>query len=228
MIVLGIDASSDAAAVGLLLDGNLLCEYTLNNGKNHSVKLVPMIEEVLSQTGICFQEIDGYACGIGPGSFTGVRIGVATAKGFAQSWNKPIVSVSSLWVLAENLRGYEGLRVACVHARTDELYCAAYDKAGAVILEPSVMTAAELVAYLGETPCMLCGDGVSLIENPGKQMRIAGGSSGVIRGSAVAELGYRLLSEGRGEHYEQVAPLYLRASQAEREYEARVNGQKIK
>ena len=228
MIVLGLDASSDAAAVGIVADGVLLCEYTLNNGKNHSVKLLPMIEEMLRQTGITFPEIDAYACGVGPGSFTGVRIGVSTAKGFAQSYQKPVIPISSLQILADNISEYDGLRVPCVHARCDELYCAAYNGAGEAILEPSVMTIAELSQYLDDKPCMLCGDGVSLLGDLGSQARVARMSANVVRGGAAAELGYRLLLEGKQQHYEAVAPLYLRASQAEREYEARKNGQNIK
>jgi len=226
MIVLGLDASSDAAAVGLVEDGTLLCEYTLNNGKNHSVKLLPMVEEVLLKTGISFPEIDVYACGVGPGSFTGVRIGVATAKGFAQSYQKPVVPVSSLQILAENISEYTGLRVPCVHARTDEVYCAAYNSLGEAVLEPSVMTATELSEYLRGKNCMLCGNGVALLENLGEQAIFAKLGAGIIRGGAVAELGFKLLEQQK--HYAEVAPLYLRASQAEREYEARHNGQDIK
>ena len=228
MIVLGIDASSDAAAVGLVSDGVLLCEYTLNNGKNHSVKLLPMIEEMLHSTGVSFSEIDAYACGVGPGSFTGVRIGVATAKGFAQSWNKPIVPISSLQILAENIKEYNGLRVACVHARTDELYCGAYNEAGETVLEPSVLTVSELSGYLQGKTCMLCGNGTELLETTNQGITIAGQNAGIIRGGVVAELGYKLFCNGKGQKYDGVAPLYLRASQAEREYEARKNGQTIK
>lgn len=227
MIVLGLDASSDAASVGIVADGVLLGEYTINNGKNHSVKLLPMVEELLRQTGIAFPEIDAYACGVGPGSFTGVRIGVATAKGFAQSYEKPVISVSSLQILAENIRAYQGLRVACVHARCDEVYAAAYDEAGETVLEPSVMTAQELSAYLIGKECMLCGDGVSLLEGLGQQAVLAASGAAVIRGGAVAELGYQLLEAGKQKHYAEVSPLYLRASQAEREYEAR-QGRNIK
>ena len=227
MIVLGLDASSDAAAVGIVADGVLLGEYTINNGKNHSVKLLPMVEELLRQTGIAFFEIDAYACGVGPGSFTGVRIGVATAKGFAQSYEKPVIPVSSLQILAENIRAYHGLRVACVHARCDEVYCAAYDHAGEAVLEPSVMTAQELSAYIQDKECMLCGDGALLLEGLGEQTILASQGAGVIRGGAVAELGYRLLEAGKQAHYTEVSPLYLRASQAEREYEAR-QGRTIK
>ena len=228
MIVLGIDASSDAAAIGLVVDGVLVCEYTLNNGKNHSVKLLPMVEDMLEKAGISFSEIDVYACGVGPGSFTGVRIGVATAKGFAQSYQKPMVPVSSLEILAENICEYQGLRVACVHARCDEVYCAAYNRAGEVVLEPSVMTVAELTEYLADKPCMLCGDGVDLLSELGSQALVARKSAGIIRGGTVAELGYRKFMSGEQKNYVEVAPVYLRASQAEREYAARESGQIIK
>ncbi len=230
MIVLGLDTSSDAAAIGLVSDGTVLCEYTLNNGKNHSVKLLPMIMEMLRQTGISFSEIDAYCCGVGPGSFTGVRIGVATAKGFAQSWNKPVIPVSSLEVLAENVRFCEDLRVACVHARVDELFCAAYDRTGQDVLTPSVMTVSELKEFLCDRKAILCGNGTEMYgsELTGELLQSVTGRGNVISGGAVAELGYHYFMNGAYKNYEEVAPVYLRVSQAEREYQARVNGQTLK
>ncbi len=223
MIVLGIDASSDAAAVALMADGVLLCEHTLNNGKNHSVKLLPIIENMLCETGITFPEIDVYSCGVGPGSFTGVRIGVATAKGFAQSWNKPMAAVSSLAVLAENLQGFEGIRVAAIHARVDELFCAAYNVDGTALLEPSVMTVSELSEKLCGKHALLVGSGALMYQDEFKEVLGAQAvpvlsSLHVIRGGAVAELGYKLALENQLCTYEQMAPVYLRASQAEREF----------
>jgi len=223
MIVLGIDASSDAAAVALVADGVLLCEHTLNNGKNHSVKLLPIIENMLRETGITFPEIDVYSCGVGPGSFTGVRIGVATAKGFAQSWKKPMAAVSSLAVLAENLQGFEGLRVAAIHARVDELFCAAYEADGTAFIEPSVMTVSELSEKLCGKHAMVVGSGALMYQDEfkkvlGVQAVPTLSSMHVIHGGAVAELGYKLACENRLCTYEQMAPVYLRASQAEREF----------
>ncbi|MBE7010397.1 MAG: tRNA (adenosine(37)-N6)-threonylcarbamoyltransferase complex dimerization subunit type 1 TsaB [Ruminococcaceae bacterium] len=223
MIVLGIDASSDAAAAAIVADGVLLCEHTLNNGKNHSVKLLPMVENMLAETGLDFADIDVYACGVGPGSFTGVRIGVATIKGFAQSWNKPVVEVSSLAALAENLRGYEGIRVAAVHARVDELFCAAYDSDDEPIIEPCVMKIHELKNALEPDSCMLVGNGALMnrevfVESLGENAIPTSCALHVIRGGAVAELGYKLAAQGITCSYEQAAPVYLRVSQAEREY----------
>jgi len=223
VIILGLDASSDAAAAALSADGVLLCEHTLNNGKNHSVKLLPMIENMLAETGLAFSDIDVYACGVGPGSFTGVRIGVATAKGFAQSWNKPMAAVSSLALLVENLRGFGGLRVAAVHARADELFCAAYGPEDEAVIEPAVMTVEELLGALAGKSCMAVGSGAltyrqAFTQALGSVAVPESSALHVIRGGAAAEWGYRKSQRGELLTYEQVAPVYLRASQAEREY----------
>lgn len=223
MIVLGLDASSDAAAAAIVSDGVLLCEHTLNNGKNHSVKLLSMIENMLAETGISFCDIDVYACGVGPGSFTGVRIGAATAKGFAQSWNKPMTAVSSLEALAENLRSYQGLRVAAIHARVDELFCAAYDACDNAVIEPCVMTVDELLQNLQGKDCMVVGNGALLnkdtfVQKLGKGAVPESTNLHVLRGASVAELGYKQIANGKTCSYEQLAPVYLRVSQAEREY----------
>lgn len=223
MIVLGIDTSSDAAAVGLVADGVLLCEYTVNNGKNHSVKVLPMIEAVLIQAGISFSDIDVYACGVGPGSFTGVRIGVATAKGFAQSWDKPVVSMSSLRLLAENVCGYQGLRVSLIYARADELFCGAYDAEGNEVLKPCVMTLDEVLSFLQDKECMLLGDGAlkysEVFTEKLSKAIVPEGKVHIIQGGVAAELGYRLAQSGESIPLEKMEPAYLRVSQAEREYE---------
>ncbi len=223
MIILGIDASSDAAAIGIHRDGALLCEYTLSGAKNHSVRLVPMIEEALRAAELTFSDIDAYACGVGPGSFTGVRIGVATAKGFAQALGKPMVALSSLAVLAENIRAYEGLRVAAVYARADELFCAAYDKEGREVLPPCVMTVEKLLDFLQDKDCLLCGNGATkyaaeITERTGGRAKIAPGQENTIRGGAVSALGEGAFLTGQTCTYEEMAPVYLRVSQAEREY----------
>ncbi len=223
MIVLGMDASSESCAVALYSEGALLSEYTLAGGKNHSVRLVAMIEEMLSEAGLSFADIDVYACGVGPGSFTGVRIGVATAKAFAQSHQKPMVAVSSLAALAENIRSYPGIRVAAAYARVDELFCAAYDEAGNEILAPNVLTVSELCDFLQGKDCLLCGNGAEkfaeeIIEKTGGKSRIAPLSSHVLRGGNLAELGYRKALKEEFCTYEELLPVYLRVSQAEREY----------
>ncbi|MBR5236144.1 MAG: tRNA (adenosine(37)-N6)-threonylcarbamoyltransferase complex dimerization subunit type 1 TsaB [Clostridia bacterium] len=223
MIVLGLDASSDAVAVGLVSDGTLLCEYTIHNGKNHSLTLLSMVETMLAEVNMDFCDIDVYACGVGPGSFTGVRIGAATVKAFAQAHKKPVVAVSSLAVLAENLGGYDGLKVSAIHARVNELYCAAFGPSGEEVLSPTVMTVEELIAYLSDKQCKIVGSGAIMFkeqfeEKLGKGAVAEAGRVHSICGGAVAELGYRLAIAGKEIPYGDLAPVYLRASQAEREY----------
>ncbi|MBE7048062.1 MAG: tRNA (adenosine(37)-N6)-threonylcarbamoyltransferase complex dimerization subunit type 1 TsaB [Ruminococcaceae bacterium] len=223
MIVLGLDASSDAAAVGIAADGITRCEYTIYNGKNHSLTLLPMVETMLHELGVDFQDIDAYACGIGPGSFTGVRIGAATVKGFAQAWQKPVIPISSLQLLAENIREFDGLRVSAVHARVNELYCGAYDSKNCEVMSPSVMTVDELLNFLQGKRCKIVGNGAMVfrqqfIEALGHQVVAEGSLVHLIRGGAVAEMGYRLAEQGHGVLYTELSPAYLRESQAEREY----------
>ena len=223
MIVLGVDTSSDAAAAGLYKDGVLLSEYTIHNGKNHSLTLLPAVETMLQEVNVTFSDIDVYACGIGPGSFTGVRIGAATIKGFAQAQGKPCVAVSSLEILAENIREFDGLRVAAMHARVDELFCAVYDADGKEVLAPSVMTVTELLEFLKGKTCKVIGSGALQFEAEfkealGEKAVPEQGFVHLIRGGAVAELGYKLAEAGKTVPCEDIAPAYLRVSQAEREY----------
>ncbi|MBE7035202.1 MAG: tRNA (adenosine(37)-N6)-threonylcarbamoyltransferase complex dimerization subunit type 1 TsaB [Ruminococcaceae bacterium] len=224
MIVLGLDASSDSAAVGIVKDGVLLCEQTIHNGKNHSLTLLPAVETLLGEVGLSFENIDVYACGIGPGSFTGVRIGAATLKGFAQAWDKPVVALSSLQILAENIRDFDGLRVSAIHARTDELFCAAYDADGNEVMAPQVMTIAEFLEALKGKNCKIVGNGAAVFagemeEVLGKDSLAHAGWTHIIRGGAVAELGYQFASGGKTISCAELAPSYLRVSQAEREYQ---------
>ena len=114
MLVLGMDTSSQAATAAILRDGAILGEYTLNHKKTHSVKMLPLIEQLLADTELTLNDIDVFACGAGPGSFTGVRIGVATAKGFAQALDKQVVSLNTLEILCGSLPIFNGLLVPTV------------------------------------------------------------------------------------------------------------------
>ena len=103
MLILALDSSTKTAAVGLNLDNEMLVQFTVDAGHTHSEILLPMVADSLSLSGFTTDEIDLFGCVTGPGSFTGVRIGVATIKGLAFGKNIPCVSVSSLESLAETL-----------------------------------------------------------------------------------------------------------------------------
>lgn len=221
MLVLGIDSTSDAATAALVRDGVLLCEYTQNQKKTHSVKLLPMIEQMLSDMELTLSDIDVFSCGIGPGSFTGVRIGAATMRAFCDSLQKPATAVTSLEALADNVSCFFGTIVPLVFARENECFIAAYEN-NAEILAPCVMTIEDIGAFAKGKTCIFVGDGaeknreaLSSIENA----TVADSRHNIVSAGAIATIGYKKALENDTGNSSIIAPLYLRKSQAEREYD---------
>ncbi len=223
MLLLSVDSSSQASTAALLCDGELLCEYTQNQNKTHSVKMLPMIERMLADVDVSLSDIDVFACGIGPGSFTGVRIGVATVRGFAKTLDKPCVAVNSLEILANNVSCFGGTVIALISARENECYCAMYEK-GAEVLSPCVMTVEEIATAANEKDtCIFVGDGAvcnrekleSLVDSP----VFATGKANILSAQSAAEVAVKAAEEQKFTTCEGLVPLYLRKSQAEREYE---------
>ncbi len=229
MILLGLDSSSKAATAAVLRDGELLCEYTQNQDKTQSVKMLPMIEKMLSDVELSLSDIDIFVCGVGPGSFTGVRIGVATARGLSESLGKDTVSVTSLEILAHNVSGDLGYVIALLSAREDECYAAVYHN-GDEIVPPCVMTLLELAEYAKEKDVLFVGEGAiehkdALLELV-PHARFAKGKQNMISAASAVEIGARKAEEGNVAGSDGLIPLYLRKSQAEREYEQKMKNVK--
>lgn len=219
MLLLSVDSSSQASTAALFRDGELLCEYTQNQNKTHSVKMLPMIEQMLSDVEVELSDIDVFACGIGPGSFTGVRIGVATVRGFAKTMDKPCVAVNSLEILAENVRHFPGTVFALVSARENECFCAVYEN-GAEIAAPCGMSVEEIIAETQGKQVLFVGDGAQVnCEKLSPFGEIAQGRQNVISAASAGEVALRKIEAGKTGTCENLVPLYLRKSQAEREYE---------
>lgn len=221
MLVLGIDSTSDAATAALARDGVLLCEYTQNQKKTHSVKLLPMIEQMLSDMEVSLSDIDVFACGIGPGSFTGVRIGAATMRAFCDSLKKCATAVTSLEALCDNVSCFPGMIVPLVFAREGECFVSAYEN-GKEILAPCVMTVEDIMKFAKGKTCIFVGDGaeknreiLSSVENA----TVADSRHNIVSAAAIATIGYKKASKGETGNSNIIAPLYLRKSQAEREYD---------
>lgn len=223
MLLLGVDSSSQAATAAVIKDGEILCEYTLNQNKTQSVKMLPMIERMLSDVELTVRDIDLFACGVGPGSFTGVRIGVATVRGFAKTLDKGAIPVNALEILANTVPN-EAHVIALISARENECYCAVYEN-NLETLAPCAKTLEEIAVLSKEKPCLLVGDGAILNRTffeaniPG--VRIAQGKCNLISAASLAEVAYKKAQNGEIGTAEDLIPLYLRKSQAEREYEAR-------
>ncbi len=232
MKLLAIDSSGLVASVALMEDDILVGEYTIHNKKTHSQTLLPMIADMLKMSGIDKNDLDAIAVAAGPGSFTGLRIGAATAKGLAQGLGIPIVPVSSLEGLAYNLQGLSDPVCPIMDARRGQVYSGIYDVStplpkalyedGARPIEEVI----EQVKTLGK-PVTFVGDGVPVfkdrltealgsVDNDGL---VAFGNDAVRyqRASSIAILGKLYLSDGREVAAREFVPRYLRATQAERE-----------
>ena len=126
MLILGISTSSNIATVAISNDTNCIKELNINNNKTHSETLVPLINELLQETNIKLQDINLIACDNGPGSFTGIRIGISTVKAIAESLNIPVIAVSSLEGLAYNIHDSEYI-CSLIDARNNQVYCGIFD-----------------------------------------------------------------------------------------------------
>ena len=167
MKILALDSSAQVATVALTEDERLLAEYTIHNGNTHSETLLPMVESLMKLYGIRQDEIDLFAVSAGPGSFTGVRIGVATVKGLAFGTDKPCLGVSTLEAIAENLSISRGLICPVMNARRSQVYTALFRSNGKTLtrlcpdMAISLSDLDDMLASYGEE-VFLAGDGYEI------------------------------------------------------------------
>lgn len=226
MIVLGIESSTPTASVALASPEGLLGEMTLNIGLTHSEQLLPLIDELIKQTRIDFSQVEGIAVASGPGSFTGLRIGMATAKGLAQGRSIPLVSVPTLSALAyAGASGSQGLVSPVMNARREEVYTALfrYEQGKEEQLAPFQAVAArewaeKLKEY--EEPVLFVGDGVLPYQEVWRgvlqdKALLPSPVFLTARASAVAWLGREKLLKGQDDDLYTLKPLYLRPAEAQ-------------
>ncbi|HWP50665.1 MAG TPA: tRNA (adenosine(37)-N6)-threonylcarbamoyltransferase complex dimerization subunit type 1 TsaB [Clostridia bacterium] len=223
MITLGVDTSSKACSCALLRDGVLLGESYCNNGLTHSATLMVLVENMLKTADLPFEAIDRLAVSVGPGSYTGLRIGLAAVKGMALAYDTPCVGVSTLLSLAYNVLPFEGVVCAALDARVGQVFAALFRiENGRVtrVTADDAMTLEALGALLPDG-AMLCGDGAQLVYGhfTEKRLRLSPASLQYQRAASVAWAaqteGYPALSASA------LAAEYHRKSQAEREREAK-------
>ena len=234
MRILGIDSSCSAATVAILNDGMLEMEIFLNHKLQHSVVLFPMIEDMMNRLEITIDDIDAIAVSGGPGSFTGLRIGVASAKGIAQGGNKEFIGVSSLDAMAFQQVGFDGTICPIMDALRDNVYAAFYKgRPGEPERKRDYMALHidELLDKLssGGERVIFCGDALPLHkarikECLGDRAFFAPSNSSLPRASSIAELAMLRLSRGEKDDIHTFSPIYIRKSQAEREYERKHGG----
>lgn len=229
MKVLSVDTSSMVAAVAVMEDNKLLGEYLLNHKKTHSQKLMPMINNILQELELTPGDIDLYAASTGPGSFTGLRIGVTTIKAIAYAAGKPVIGIPTLDALAFNLPLSEALICPMLDARNNQVYTALYKwerDSQIKITEYLGIPVTELAQLIKgkNQKVIFTGDAVELhreffIKEFGEGCDFAPGSLQLQRASSVAYLALARAGRDGVESCFDLVPFYLRKSQAEREYD---------
>jgi len=223
MKVLGIDTSTSCGSVGLIDDELIISEYLLNLPVTHSERLLKTIELILKEARFAIGDLDGWAISLGPGSFTGLRIGVSTVKGLALATRKPVAGVSTLDVLAYQISSTPYLICPILDARKGEVYTAFYRfDEGNDLKRQSAYQAIkpeDLIRKIGERTIFI-GDG---LRTYGDYLRNSLPSLAIfpptplnfIHGSGVAKLGLELLRKGEQLDLANFTPLYVRPSEAE-------------
>ena len=226
MRILALDSSGLVATVAIVEDDQTIAEYTVNYKKTHSQTLLPMLDEIVKMTEFDLDTIDAIAVAGGPGSFTGLRIGSATAKGLGLALDKPLIHVPTVDGMAYNMFGCKGIICPMMDARRNQVYTGMYhfENEFEVVEEQMAIDVQELIQKLnayGEKVTFL-GDGVPVYRaqlEEGLKVPYCFAPAHVNRQSAAAvgALGMTYYAEGKLETAKEHQPDYLRVSQAERE-----------
>ena len=227
MKILGLDSSGIVASVAVVEDDVLIAEYTVNYKKTRSQTLLPMLDEIVKMTELDLNSVDAIAVAAGPGSFTGLRIGSATAKGLGLALKKPLVAIPTVEGLAYNLYDTQGIICPIMDARRKQVYTGIYrfeDHRLRVLEDQMAVPMEELISKLNKLgqPVTFLGDGVSVFREMIRQelavpFAFAPAHINKQRAAAIAALGMEYYREGKTQTAMEHVPDYLRVSQAERE-----------
>lgn len=240
MRILALDSSGLVAGVAVLesenekADAQTIAEYTVNYKKTHSQTLLPMLDEIVKMTELNLQTVDAIAIASGPGSFTGLRIGSATAKGLGLALKKPLVEVPTLEGLAYNLCGTEGMICPIMDARRGQVYTGIYrcvNNKLEIVENQMAIAIEELAEKLKKYDCKITflGDGVPVFQErlknellKNQEICFAPAHMNRQRAASVGALAMQYYKEGKTVTAMEHHPDYLRVSQAERERKERL------
>jgi len=222
MLILAFDTSSKTAAVAILQDDTILYDVIINAGFHHSEVLMPAIDQACRQSKIKIQDIDLFACTLGPGSFTGLRIGTSTLKGFLSATGKPAAGVSSLAALALNAETRASLIFAVMDAGRGQVYCACYSYDDNHLLNQvgreQVVNPKEIILPEGEQNIIFVGDGAikyqEIIKENAGRGKIAFSAQQYIRAAAVGILGREKYNRNELLDPSAFVPIYLHSADA--------------
>ncbi len=231
MKILGIDTSTHSTSVCVIEDDKLICEYTVNTKKTHSQKLMIMIESMIKESDLTIKDIDVIAICIGPGSFTGLRISMATAKAIAQVRNLPIVAVDSLESLAFNMNHCDKTICSILDAQKNQVYTGKYRFENGefkTLEEIKVTKIDELIEEISnnDEEFILVGEAVSIYKDKliqVKNISLAAPSNNISKASSLCVLGAMKYKNNQDVHdCYTVNPMYIRKSQAEVQYDEKM------
>ena len=223
MIVLSVDTSTLVGSVAVTKKEKVLAEYILQVAHTHAQHVLVLIERILADCGISFEAVDALAVTVGPGSFTGLRIGMATVKGLAYATEKPVLGIPTLLALAQNLPFLPYPICPMLDAKKKEVYCGIYRDSGDGMpraeWEDCAIAPHQLIAHIREKTLFL-GDGTVVYRDflekaLGAKALFAPEGSHFPRASNVGRLAYGRLKEGNVDHVFTLTPRYLRRSEAE-------------
>ncbi|MEG1256788.1 tRNA (adenosine(37)-N6)-threonylcarbamoyltransferase complex dimerization subunit type 1 TsaB [Clostridium sp.] len=231
MKILALDSATECATAAIIDDNKLLGEIIFNYKKQHSVIMMPMIDSLLKNCGLSVADIDGFAISNGPGSFTGLRIGMSTIKGLVQATEKPFISISSLDGLANNLFNIDGIICPIIDALRGNVYTNFYRFENDKLItldEPQLLSVEEVI-----NKCKVFNEKITFIGDGTYKFRDTLSSSlsnasitpshlNLAKASSIASLAYMKLKNDESDNVLSAAPVYLRLCQAEREYEEKV------
>ena len=238
MKILALDSSGLVASVAVVENDTLLAEYTVNYKKTHSQTLLPMLDEISNMTELDLSTIDAIAVAGGPGSFTGLRIGSATAKGLGLALEKPLISIPTTAAIAYNIWDTNKFVCPIMDARRNQVYTGIYQMDGDKLQVLEAQMAVEIdelakkLCTYGK-PVIFLGDGVPVHKDrlekelmTDQDIAFAPAHMNQQRAAAVGMLGIQYYKEGKTETAMEHKPDYLRVSQAEREREERLKAEK--
>ena len=226
MKILAVDTSATAASVAVAEENKLIGEFSINTALTHSQTLMPMVDELLKNTGLSVNDIDAVAVNAGPGSFTGVRLGVAAVKGIAFPKNLPCVSVSTLESMAYNMLGNDCIVCSVMDARCSQVYNALFRVKGCTVTRMTDDRALSLTDLKNELQninekVVLVGDGAVLCSKfLGEELEnimLAPFNNRIQTASSFAYAAFEKINNGETVKADELMPVYLRLPQAQRE-----------
>ena len=223
MKILAVDTSSKICAVAILEDNKVIDEIKLDNGKTHSENLMPIIKEILDKNNLTLKDMNLIAVSVGPGSFTGIRIGIATIKPMAEVYNLPVASVTSLETLARNIENKEKdfTIISVIDARNNQVYAGFFDTEYNLKEDEIAEDIDEVLKKAGKySKIIFVGDGAIIhkekIEENLKDRNIIFTKENNQSAINTGKIGYKKFLEKNLKNADTILPIYLRKSQAER------------